>query len=168
MAEMFLDPLRIEDTDALFRFETENRDWFEGWVGPRPDTYWQLDQLRALIQAQIAEDDLMYLIKSGPAGKIQGRLNLTALTGGVGQIGYRIGRDFCGRGLATQAVERALGIAREVGLWALEARVSDSNPASQQVLARNGFGPDASVAPVVIHTSNGAPLTITTYRLLLD
>ena len=168
MGSLFLDPLRVEDTDDLMRFEAENRAWFERWVGPRPETYWDRDALYDLIVAQTANDDLMYLIRPAPSGEILGRLNLTDFTDGVGQIGYRVGQKHCGRGLATQAVGRAVDIARKVGLWALEARVADKNPASKQVLLRNGFSFDTSQAPKTFQDANGVSHGLTILRLLLD
>ena len=167
MADIALVPLDLSDARSLWQFEIDNRDWFERWVGPRPDSYWQYDSLRRVIRAQVADSDHMYLIKSG-TGDILGRLNLTAITGGTAQLGYRIARTASGRGVATRAVTLALPMARHAGIWALEARVADNNPASVQVLVRTGFHQDKSQKPIAEKTAAGSRVILSTYRLLLD
>lgn len=168
MADISLEVLAPEDAFDLLQFEMENRGWFEAWVGPRPNTYWHLEKLRALIHAQLEDTDLMFLIKSTETGEIQGRLNITAFNKGVGQLGYRIGQRFSGQGIARAAISHALPIARKAGLWALEARVADNNPASSRVLQCNGFSPDPNHVPVHVQGPNNTPLALTTYRRLLD
>ncbi|UWP95841.1 GNAT family N-acetyltransferase [Aliiroseovarius crassostreae] len=137
MADLSLAPLTEEDAPALFAFEVENRAWFETWVGPRPHTYWEVTSLAQVIRAQLVGDDAMFLIRRGD--EILGRLNLTAREGGVAQLGYRVGECHVGQGVASAAVAQALECARKLGLWALEARVANDNPASRGVLEKNGF-----------------------------
>lgn len=167
MAEVTLAPLAVADAAALLRFEVENRDWFETWVGPRPDSYWQLDSLRKILRAQVEDEDLMYLIKAA-SGDILGRLNITGFQSGVGQIGYRVGTAHAGRGVATSAVALALPQARAAGLWALEAQVSADNRASWLVLERNGFTPETMRGHDHKTTGAGKSVSLTRYRLLLD
>lgn len=137
MAELVLSPLSVEDAVALFEFEIANRDWFEQHVGPRPDTYWELGSLTDIIRAQVAEGTLMFLIKR--SGQILGRVNLTSVENGVAFLGYRIGQEYTGQGVATRAVTLAIEKALNNGLWALEARVLLTNPASKRVLQKAGF-----------------------------
>lgn len=68
------------------------------------------------------------------------------LTPGVGAeqgdltLGYWLGKDHWGRGLATQAVSLACGWAfREAGARRISASVFAWNPASVKVLEKNGF-----------------------------
>ncbi len=137
MAEIELAPLSVQDVPALFAFEVKNRAWFEGWVGPRPDSYWELSSLIKVVQNQVDAGEWMYLIKSG--GRILGRLNLTDEGNGVAQLGYRIGQDQAGRGVASKAVIQMVEKAPSLGLWALEARVLAGNDASYRVLEKAGF-----------------------------
>ena len=132
-----LRPLTVADAPALWRFEVENRAWFEGWVGPRPDSYWELGSLTRIIEGQVTDTDAMYLIWEGDT--LLGRVNLTGIDAGVAQLGYRIGEASCGRGVASQAVALVLDRARALGLWAVEARVAQGNPASVRVLEKCGF-----------------------------
>ncbi|WP_298569338.1 GNAT family N-acetyltransferase [uncultured Aliiroseovarius sp.] len=137
MTDLELCPLSPADVPALFAFEVQNRDWFEAHVGPRPETYWDLTSLTAIVSDQVAAGELMFLLKRG--GKILGRVNLTAVQGSVAQLGYRIGQTHGGQGFATQAVGLAIKAARDRSLWALEARVALNNPASRRVLEKSGF-----------------------------
>ena len=73
-------------------------------------------------------------------GTIIGRVNLVDVCDGEAEIGYRIGRDFAGRGLATEAVSRACHLARfGYGLRRLRAVTTVDNPGSRTVLLRNHF-----------------------------
>lgn len=137
MDEIELAPLSVEDAPALFAFEVKNRMWFEGWVGPRPDSYWELSSLIKVVQNQVDAGEWMYLIKS--VGRILGRINLTNEGNGVAQLGYRIGQDQAGRGVASKAVIQMVGKAPSLGLWALEARVLAGNDASYRVLEKARF-----------------------------
>ena len=143
MADPRLRPLALADAEALFRFELENRAWFERWVGPRPPSYWELGSLREVIRRQIADGEPMFLIVA--EGEILGRLNLMAPTDGVAQLGYRVGARHAGRGVASRAVELALAEAEARGIWTLEARVAASNPAARRVLDKARFQPVAQV-----------------------
>lgn len=134
-----LRPLCVEDAEALWHFEVQNRAWFERWVGPRPDTYWELGSLTKIIEAQLEDTDAMFLVWDGAT--LMGRVNLTAIEAGVAQLGYRIGEVHMGRGVASTAVLLALEEARALGLWAVEARVASGNPASVRVLEKCGFRP---------------------------
>jgi len=58
------------------------------------------------------------------------------------EVGYWIGRDFWGRGVASRAV--SLLLEREPGR-PLRAWVATSNPASRRVLEKNGFVLDREV-----------------------
>ena len=58
---------------------------------------------------------------------------------GAGHFGYFIGRIFCGRGYATEALRLLLDIARDlVPEEEFFLRVNKDNPASLRVMLRNG------------------------------
>ncbi len=137
MDDLTLAPLSEEDAPALFLFEVANRAWFEQQIGPRPDTYWEVTSLTRIIRDQLAAGEAMYLIKRND--DILGRLNITGVHSGTGQLGVRIGQKYCGKGVASGAVRLAVDRARSLGLWALEAQVSLTHPAMGRALEKNDF-----------------------------
>lgn len=84
----------------------------------------------------------MYLIRDD-SGMMVGRINLHSIKKGnekVAELGYRIGQDFQGRGIASKAVELVLEEGFEKhGLLKIEAGTSTINIGSQRVLEKNGF-----------------------------
>ena len=63
------------------------------------------------------------------------------------ELGYWIARPFWGRGLATEACEALVDIARTLGFQSLEGSHFLDNPASGRVLEKLGFEPLGIVAP---------------------
>jgi RimJ/RimL family protein N-acetyltransferase len=59
------------------------------------------------------------------------------------EVGYWIGREYWGRGIATEALRQFL---REIGTRPLYAHVAKRNIASRRVLEKCGFAPFASQA----------------------
>lgn len=56
------------------------------------------------------------------------------------EIGYWLGKDFCGRGLMSEAVNIVCNVAfAEMNLIRIFAGVFENNPASRKVLLNNGF-----------------------------
>jgi RimJ/RimL family protein N-acetyltransferase len=77
---------------------------------------------------------------------------------GVRELGYWLGRQYWGRGIATAAVRAFLQLMPERPLYAV---VAEHNPASRRVLERNGFAlvdrqeadplvPDGPPVPVLV------------------
>ena len=61
---------------------------------------------------------------------------------GTAEIGYSIAADWRGQGLGTELVAGLIQQAADTGMVRrLTARTTADNPASQQVLLRNGFAP---------------------------
>jgi ribosomal-protein-alanine N-acetyltransferase len=61
---------------------------------------------------------------------------------GTAEIGYSIAADWRGQGLGTELVAGLIQQAADTGMvHRLVARTTADNPASQQVLLRNGFAP---------------------------
>ena len=158
VGEIELVPLSVGEAPALFAFEVKNRAWFERWVGPRPDSYWEISSLAKIVQNQVDAGEWMYLVKR--LGRILGRVNLTDEGNGVAQLGYRIGREYAGQGVASSAVRLMVDHAPTLGLWALEARVLEGNDASYRVLEKTGFRP--------IGQSDLQGRLLTTFRRDLD
>lgn len=77
------------------------------------------------------------------AGALVGRININGITRGAlesASLGFWVGEEHHGAGLATRAVADARGYAfGELGLHRLQAETLDHNHASQRVLTHNGF-----------------------------
>jgi RimJ/RimL family protein N-acetyltransferase len=79
------------------------------------------------------ESNLLWTIESD--GEVAGNIGCWKADGHT-FVGYWIGRDFWGRGLATQALAELVGMVEE---RPLHAHVASSNLASIRVLEKNGF-----------------------------
>ncbi|MGB9107918.1 MAG: GNAT family protein [Telluria sp.] len=134
------------DLDALLAFELANRAFFEATINARPAAYYSREGVAQAIEAAIgdAANDRGYqfLVKSG-AGALLGRVNLTGVKRQhyhCAVLGYRIARDACGRGLASEAVRQLLALAfARLDLVRIEAGARADNAGSIRVLERNGF-----------------------------
>lgn len=146
METIALAPPVHADLGALLAFELENRAFFEATINARPAAYYSSAGVAQAIDGAIgdAEHDRGYqfLVKSG-TGALLGRVNLTNVKRQhyhSAVLGYRIGRDACGRGLATEAVRQLLELAfGRFGLARIEAGARADNLGSIRVLQRNGF-----------------------------
>ena len=137
---MRLEQLTPEHADAILEFETVNRDYFTASISDRGDAFFADYPARhaALLAMQAAGTDAFHVLVLD--GAIVGRVNLVEIGDGEAELGYRIGRDFAGRGLATEAVRAVRQLARSVhGLDRLQATTTLDNHGSRTVLLRNGF-----------------------------
>ncbi|MEU7718541.1 GNAT family N-acetyltransferase [Streptomyces tibetensis] len=138
-----LEPLRADHADALLAFERENRAYFARTVPDRGDAFFTPEgfaaRLRALLEEQHARVCRFHVVL-GEDGELIGRVNLMDLVGGSAELGYRIGEQAAGRGVATAAVAQVCRLAAtDYGLTSLTARTTLDNPASMRVLVRSGF-----------------------------
>lgn len=157
---MRLQQLTAEHEDAVLEFETVNREYFAAAIPDRGDDFFADYPARhaALLRLQAEGTDLFHVLLTDD-GVVAGRVNLVCVEDGEAELGYRIGRDFAGRGVATEAVRQVCRRARqEYGLKRLRAETSAGNHASQKVLLRNGFRLEAET------TSDGRQ----NLRFLLD
>ncbi|PWI16607.1 alanine acetyltransferase [Streptomyces sp. Act143] len=148
------------DADALCAAYVANREHLEPWEPRRPEDFFTVAGQRIRLDErlrQFTEGRLVpWHLESD--GRIVGAITLTGIILGPfrsAYLGYWIGADQQGRGLATAAVERVCRIAREtVGLHRIEATTVVDNAASQRVLGKCGFEP-IGLAPRYLHI-NGA------------
>ena len=71
-----------------------------------------------------------------------GYVQLVPMDGGAWEIGYHVGREYTGRGYATEAVSAFLPvIARRLGLTEVQGVCLAENEASVQVMLKCGFAP---------------------------
>lgn len=142
-----IEKLSIQDADSLFQFEWRNRVFFEKSVPSRGDAYYQYDHflrgLQALLDEQSQGISFFGLIKNNQ-GDILGRMNLVDIekAEGIGHLGYRVGEDSAGKGIASQALK--LFLEEHVPQLAVKmicAKTTTDNISSQKVLLKNGFEP---------------------------
>jgi [ribosomal protein S5]-alanine N-acetyltransferase len=135
------------DAHELFNFECSNREFFEKSVPTRGNDYYQYEYfsqtMNELLQEQKEGISYFYLIK-GEDGEIVGRINLVDTvesgTGRTGHLGYRIGEDYIGKGVASKAVSMLLEkLPHEYGIHEVHAKTTLENYASQKVLEKNQF-----------------------------
>jgi [ribosomal protein S5]-alanine N-acetyltransferase len=139
-----LNLLTKEDSLELFLFEKINKEYFEKMVPPRPDSYFEFDGFKLIMDELLEEQDLkksvFYLIKN-ESGDIVGRMNLVDINWKLksGEVGYRVGEKFTGNGAAVKALQLMTAEAQRFGLSELKARTTVDNIPSQKVLGKNGF-----------------------------
>ncbi|RJX77402.1 GNAT family N-acetyltransferase [Pseudomonas sp. LS-2] len=154
------------DTDALLAFEAHNREWFESQIDARDPAFYT--------SAGVAEHIERYLsdfasgiwhpfVIQDPTGRIVGRANLKAIDSaqGLAEVGYRVGQEACGKGVATLALKHLIQQARSRwALTALVAYVYPDNIGSQKVLDRCGFVPEPRWEAQQIGTERRFVLTL--------
>lgn len=138
--------LRREDAPGLAELLVHSRAFLAPYDTDHDETWFsvagqQEAAARALDQLELGTQYPAVIL--GSRGELAGRINLNTIVRGGFQscsIGYWLDRRHTGRGLATRAVARMLGLAfGELGLHRVEAGTLVSNAASQEVLHRNGF-----------------------------
>lgn len=130
-----------EDEARVLQFEQENRDYFTQSISDRGDDYFEhfAERHRELLAQQDAGACAFYVLDDDD-GRIVGRFNLYDLEDGVAHVGYRVGEQFSGHGVATSGLLELCRIAYEQhALRTLVATTSVANIASQTVLVKAGF-----------------------------
>ncbi|QKS69813.1 GNAT family N-acetyltransferase [Paenalkalicoccus suaedae] len=131
---------RLTEADAknLLAFERDNRAFFEAYVPSRGESYFVWDEFLKRHDALLAEQadgtSSFFLLKEN--GQIVGRVNVTDIVDGVGDLGYRVGADSGGKGYATEGVRLALA---RVDATVVRAKTLPDNVGSQRVLEKAGF-----------------------------
>lgn len=143
--EVRIHKLQESDAESLFHFEVANRVYFNKMVPDRGEDYYNLETFNNKLVHLVAEQSLglstFYLIKD-EKGTILGRINLVDFNyaNQCAELGYRIGEDYIGNGIATKALKLLLDkITNLEGIHRITARTTQDNVASQKVLAKNGF-----------------------------
>jgi ribosomal-protein-alanine N-acetyltransferase len=137
--------LKSTDADALLAFEIHNRAWFESHIDARDPSFYSSQGVAEHIEGYLSGFAIgtwhPFVIEDG-SGTIVGRANLKDINPSTGcaEVGYRIGRDACGQGLATQALRHLIEQAQaRWQLTQLVAYVFKENVGSKKVLSRCGF-----------------------------
>lgn len=141
---IFIEKLCSNDEESLYRFELENRSFFEEMVPTRGDDYYKPEVFKirhdSLLEEQLKGVSFFYLIKD-ENGSILGRINLVDIdeTQNIGHLGYRIGRQHTGKGVAGKALNLLVETVTKLGIKQIDAKTTTNNIASQKVLEKNGF-----------------------------
>ncbi|MBA4538719.1 GNAT family N-acetyltransferase [Bacillus aquiflavi] len=142
--DIVIEKLNSTDAKDLYKFEFENRTFFEEMVPTRGDDYYKAEFFKirheTLLEDQAKGISNFYLIKD-QNGSILGRINLVDIDEShkIGHLGYRVGQQHIGRGVATKALKLLLETVIELGIKQVKAKTTTNNIASQKVLEKNGF-----------------------------
>jgi ribosomal-protein-alanine N-acetyltransferase len=138
--------ISIDDAPALAELLVSSRDFLAPWEPVRGDRYFTEDGQRDSVSEALRRRDqglvMPHVILDG-SGQVAGRITLNNIVRGAFQscqLGYWVGTDYGGRGLATAAVRDIIGVAfGALGLHRIEAATLLHNVRSQRVLEHNGF-----------------------------
>ena len=152
-----LQQLHAGHAPAILAFELANRAYFAEFISDRGDEFF--DRFPDRHSALLAEQDAgigAYYVLVAEDGSILGRFNLFNLRDGSADLGYRVGKDVAGRGVATATVREMCRLAAmRHGLRTLRAATSHENVASQKVLTKAGFVPVGPADPAEIGGKRG-------------
>ena len=132
------------DAEELYAFELENRPYFEQSIPSRGDDYYMPETFKqrhaSLLQEQRDGTSFFYLI-TDEGGEIIGRINLVDrdVTTKRAELGYRIGQNHTGKGIAKEAVRLLIEQCPKLDIHEIQAKTTDGNIASQKILTGNGF-----------------------------
>jgi [ribosomal protein S5]-alanine N-acetyltransferase len=136
-----LQQLRADHAAAVLAFELANRAYFAASISDRGDRFF--DEFADDFSVALAEQDAgldAYYVLVADDGSVLGRFNLFRIQDGAAELGYRVAQHVAGRGVATATVGELCRLAAtRHGLRTLRAAASQTNVASQKVLAKTGF-----------------------------
>jgi len=108
--DIYIERLQVTDAEGLYKFELENRAFFEETVPTRGDEYYNPEIFKkrheALLEEQAQGRSYFYLIKDQDSS-ILGRINLVDIDRffKIGHLGYRVGQEHAGKGIANKALK---------------------------------------------------------------
>lgn len=157
------------DTEELYAFELKNRTYFEQSIPSRGDDYYMPEMFKqrhaSLLQEQRDGTSFFYLIKD-EGGEIIGRINLVDrdVTTKRAELGYRIGQNHTGNGIAKEAVRLLIGQCKKLDIKEIQAKTTDGNIASQKILTSNGFQQESKAMEVEL---NGQRMMLIQFKLTM-
>jgi len=133
-----------DNINEIYNFETENREFFEQTLPPRPEGYFSIESFNVLMHELLQEQEnsecFMHIIRN-TTGDMVGRANLYVMNDKTMlELGYRIGEVHQGNGFASDAVKQLIEMAHKKYCYKrIQAGTSTENIGSQRVLEKNGF-----------------------------
>lgn len=130
-------------TQEFFNLIQRNRSYLKQWLGWL-DNITTTDQLDRYIENTLKDisEERLFRAWIWYQGKIVGIVHLAEIDwkNGKGMIGYWVGREYSGKGLATKAAASMIDFAfKKWGLKEIEIRCASGNIASQRVAMKLGF-----------------------------
>lgn len=142
--DIFIEKLQDTDAEGLYKFELDNRTFFEEMVPTRGDDYYNLEVFKKrhedLLEEQVQGGSYFYLIKDKDSS-ILGRINIVDIDKSqkTGHLGYRVGQAHTGKNIATKALKLLIETVTDIEIKQIKAKTTTNNIASQKVLEKNGF-----------------------------
>ncbi|MEG3691870.1 GNAT family N-acetyltransferase [Vibrio coralliirubri] len=143
--DVFLHLLQPNDASALLDFEVENREWFEQFVPAREDRFYSnegvVEQITSFLTEYKNGEMIPMLIKDAN-GIVCGRINIRDIdqSSESGELGYRVGRSFASKGIASNAVKQLLDyLTQQTNLKYVDAYALVGNVGSNKILSNTGF-----------------------------
>lgn len=133
--------LQVADAPTLFELVDRNRDYLRKWL-PWVDATRSSADSEAFIQEMLRrrhfDKEFGYGIFED--GQLAGHISLMGIGGGEAEVGYWVGQETAGRGIATRAVGGLKDLAfGPMGLTLLTLRANEKNVASLRVAEKAGF-----------------------------
>ena len=137
--------LGLEDADALLDYYVANREHLRPWVPALPEDFFSLDYQKRRMENYLhlakRSEEFRFAVLDGET--MAASINLTAVEYGAflnGRLGYSVGCDYVGKGVATKYIGVVCEFALErLTLHRIEANVMPRNIASRRVLEKCGF-----------------------------
>jgi len=142
--DVYIEKLQVTDAGELYKFELENRTFFEEMVPTRGNDYYNLEVFKerheSLLEEQVQGSSHFYLIKDKDSS-ILGRINIVDIDESQknGNLGYRVGQAYTGKNIATKALKLLVESVNDKDIKQIKAKTTNNNIASQKVLEKNGF-----------------------------
>ncbi|WP_271078357.1 GNAT family N-acetyltransferase [Aurantiacibacter sp. MUD61] len=142
---LFLRPVFLEDWRGIYRGIADESIVRNLARAPWPYTEDDARQFCALA-VKDARKRFVITLPDEPGAPIIGMIGFEQLDSVGEEVGYWIGRDWQGRGYATEALHGVVEIADAIGIDTIEARHFFDNPASGRVLRKAGFADTGEIA----------------------
>lgn len=144
MSEIKIELLNYNHLEKLYKFELDNREFFERVDLGRKDIYYEKENFEIIYDEYIygMNKDMFYMYLIMKDNDIVGRVNIVEVDreNSVGEIGYRMDENSQGKGYATEAVRQLLMKMRDDHkIYTGKAMVLKNNIGSQKILSNNGF-----------------------------
>lgn len=144
---ILIEPVLKQNAKEIYKFEVENRAFFESTLPSRGDDYYVTSNFESIIDSICEEQkaEILYMnIIRNESNEMVGRINLFPIQIGTYnrafELGYRIGEAHQGKGYASEAVKILTKLAFDTyGIDYIQALTSPNNIASQIILIKNGF-----------------------------
>lgn len=146
-SKVVLRELDLRDTELLYNFLLDNRDFLKPWEPLRTKNYFEIDNIKSLINSQITESKSQRGFSLGifvnNDSTLIGQVTISNIVYGPFLscfLGYKLGEKFTGNGYMSEAIKLVIDICfNEYKLHRIEANVMPRNLKSSNVLKRLNF-----------------------------